>query len=141
MSARFQTNTLPTAESTPPFPPSRVPRYRFGDTLERQEGELAANSTLARMIRSRKELAADPHRPLYHFVSPESTLNDPNGLCYWQGNWHLFYQANPPHNERVHWGHAVSSDPDPLGATCPTPSIRVPRCTASPAPRWSRRSA
>ena len=101
---------MSTAETTPPFPPSSVPRYRFGDTLERQERELAANPTLARMAQSRQDLAADPHRPLYHFVSPESTLNDPNGLCYWQGNWHLFYQANPPHNERVHWGHAVSSD-------------------------------
>ena len=103
---------MSTAQITPPFPPSRVPRYRFGDTLEQQERELTANPMLARMRRSRRELAADPHRPLYHFVSPESNLNDPNGLCFWQGNWHLFYQAYPPDhgNDRVHWGHAVSSD-------------------------------
>ena len=101
-----------TAQTAPPFPPSRVPRYRFGATLEQQERELAANPMLARMRRSRRELAADPHRPRYHFVSPESNLNDPNGLCFWQGNWHLFYQAYPPDNDndRVHWGHAVSGD-------------------------------
>ena len=103
---------MSTAQTTPPFPPSRVPRYRFGDTLEQQERELAANPMLARMRRSRQELAVDPHRPQYHFVSPESNLNDPNGLCNWRGNWHLFYQAYPPDhgNDRVHWGHAVSSD-------------------------------
>jgi beta-fructofuranosidase len=44
------------------------------------------------------------------FVNPESTLNDPNGLCFWQGNWHLFYQAYPPEDKRQHWGHAVSKD-------------------------------
>jgi beta-fructofuranosidase len=43
-------------------------------------------------------------------VNPEGRLNDPNGLCYWQGRWHLFYQAYPPEDPRQHWGHAVSDD-------------------------------
>lgn len=68
------------------------------------------NSLLQRFAQSRSKLAADPHRPLYHFVSPESTMNDPNGLCFWKGRWHLFYQAYPPENPRQHWGHAVSDD-------------------------------
>ncbi len=51
----------------------------------------------------------DPYRPLYHFTSPEGPMNDPNGLCYWQGRWHLFYQAFPPEAD-IHWGHAVSDD-------------------------------
>ena len=55
-------------------------------------------------------MSSDRHRPLFHFVSPESTLNDPNGLCYWQGLWHLFYQGYPPEDNRQHWGHAVSDD-------------------------------
>lgn len=37
-------------------------------------------------------------------------MNDPNGLCFWQGRWHLFYQGYPPEDPRVHWGHAVSED-------------------------------
>lgn len=37
-------------------------------------------------------------------------MNDPNGLCFWQGLWHLFYQAYPPEDPRQHWGHAVSAD-------------------------------
>jgi len=55
-------------------------------------------------------LAADPHRPIYHYVNPEGRLNDPNGLCFWQGRWHLFYQAYPPEDPRQHWGHAESDD-------------------------------
>ena len=52
----------------------------------------------------------DPYRPSYHYVNPEGILNDPNGLCYWQNNWHLFYQGYPPEDPRQHWGHAVSKD-------------------------------
>ena len=90
--------------------PSKVPQYTFADNLSEQEAQLAANPMMARFAQSRRELASDPHRPLYHFVSPESTLNDPNGLCYWQGRWHLFYQGYPPEDSRQHWGHTVSDD-------------------------------
>jgi len=89
---------------------SKVPQYNFADSLAEQEAQLAANPMMARFAQSRRELAADPHRPLYHFVSPESTLNDPNGLSYWGGRWHLFYQGYPPEDSRQHWGHAISDD-------------------------------
>ena len=89
---------------------SKVPRRAYSDTLQEQRKELAEDKMLARFARSRKEFAADPHRPLYHFVSPESTLNDPNGLCFWQNRWHLFYQGYPPEDPRQHWGHAISDD-------------------------------
>lgn len=92
------------------FPPSRVPRYTFAETLEEQEKQLEANPLVLRMIAARREKAADPHRPIYHYVNPEYTLNDPNGLCRWRGRWHLFYQACPPDDTRQHWGHAVSDD-------------------------------
>ena len=92
------------------FPPSRAPQYRFADTLVEQEAQLATNSLMRRMAAARQAKAADPWRPLYHYVNPENTLNDPNGLCYWQGRWHLFYQAVPPEETRQHWGHAVSED-------------------------------
>lgn len=60
----------------------------------------------------RKGLMGDPHRPLYHFLPPANWMNDPNGLIQWKGQYHLFYQYNPysPIHERIHWGHAVSSD-------------------------------
>jgi beta-fructofuranosidase len=89
---------------------SRVPKYTFANTLEEQEAQLKTNPLMLRFIESRKIMADDPYRPIYHFVSPESTLNDPNGLCFWQGRWHLFYQGYPPEDRRQHWGHAVSDD-------------------------------
>lgn len=89
---------------------SGVPKYDFTDTLQEQERQLKDNPMMKRFAQSRETLSADPHRPLYHFVSPESSMNDPNGLCFWQGRWHLFYQGYPPEDRRQHWGHAVSSD-------------------------------
>ena len=89
---------------------SRAPKYTFPDALEEQEAALATNPLMQRLIESRKAYAADPHRPLYHYVNPEGMLNDPNGLCNWRGRWHLFYQGYPPEDQRAHWGHAVSED-------------------------------
>ncbi len=74
------------------------------------EPRLGIEAELDRFAESRKHLATDPYRPAYHFVSPERTLNDPNGLCFWRGKWHLFYQAQPAGDDRQHWGHAVSDD-------------------------------
>jgi beta-fructofuranosidase len=98
---------------------SRTPRQVFAETLPEQERELETNELMRRFALSRRKLAALPHRPAYHFVSPENMLNDPNGLCFWKGRWHLFYQAYPPDEfpdsqdikkRRQHWGHAVSED-------------------------------
>jgi beta-fructofuranosidase len=89
---------------------SPVPKYTFSNTLEEQEKEVANNPLLQRFNASREKMSGDPHRPVYHYVNPEGRLNDPNGLCFWQGRWHLFYQAYPPEYPRQHWGHAVSDD-------------------------------
>jgi beta-fructofuranosidase len=65
-----------------------------------------------RLSHSDEAVAADPHRPLFHFLPPANWLNDPNGLIQWQGQYHLFYQYNPngPFHGTIHWGHAVSAD-------------------------------
>ena len=89
---------------------SPVPKYSFSSTLEQQEDELETNPMMLRFKDSRIKMAGDPYRPIYHYVNPEAKLNDPNGLCFWQGRWHLFYQAYPPEYPRQHWGHAVSED-------------------------------
>ena len=90
--------------------PSKVPKYTFANTLAEQEKQLKTNPLLERFRASRKKLVKDPHHPRYHFVSPEHRLNDPNGLCFWKGRWHMFYQGYPPEDPRQHWGHAVSDD-------------------------------
>ncbi len=88
---------------------SITPRQQFSRDLITQERELQGNVLLKRFLKSRATKEGDRYRPFYHFSPPENGLNDPNGLCYWQGKWHLFYQGSPDEG-RVHWGHAVSQD-------------------------------
>ena len=110
--------TIELAEGTPDWwAPLDVSRFR-GKTLRIQadrapeEWKALDAITADDCVKGTESLYTEKLRPQLHFSPSRGWNNDPNGLAYADGEWHLFFQHNPYGVEwgNMHWGHAVSKD-------------------------------
>ena len=76
------------------------------------DDEIAKISGDARLTDKRPTYYAEKYRPQFHFTAKKHWLNDPNGLVYYAGVYHMCYQHMPPLRPGANkdWGHAVSTD-------------------------------
>lgn len=76
------------------------------------DAEIAAWSGVEMLADGRPEYYSEVYRPQFHFSAKKHWLNDPNGLVWYNGTYHLFFQYMPPHRPGAYkdWGHAVSKD-------------------------------
>lgn len=66
----------------------------------------------AEMDRTKEAVSKGAMRQNYHFMAQQGWINDPNGLIYFKGKYHFFYQYNPydAYWGEMYWGHAISDD-------------------------------
>ncbi len=112
---RYGLNLAPSAEQTDWYAFFTIGNYR--GKKARVVATRAAEEGFALVKQSdtipgEENFYKEPHRPQFHFTQKVGWNNDPNGMVYHGGRWHLFFQHNPvalPWGNMT-WGHATSRD-------------------------------
>lgn len=118
----FQINDVPELSVAIRLAPEEIDYWVFRDVSEFKgktlkiayEGDSKGLDKVyqADEITGQDSLYKEKNRPQFHFTTRRGWINDPNGLIYHDGEYHLYYQHNPYEREweNMHWGHAVSKD-------------------------------
>ena len=88
---------------------SRKLGRKWGIAMDSRDPVIVSYEKMIRENERNKERYTETYRPQFHFTPISGWMNDPNGLCYFNGEWHMFYQTLYLIDEQS-WGHAVSRD-------------------------------
>lgn len=82
------------------------------NTISKHDGHQAFIAQAEKAWRENANKLDEKYRLHYHMMPPAGWMNDPNGMIYFDGHYHLFYQHDPYQAKQgpMHWGHARSKD-------------------------------
>jgi beta-fructofuranosidase len=91
---------------------SKKKRERVSNMLEDTLHGNKINQAQRKIEEKLPEMKKAKMRQRYHFMGQEGWINDPNGLIFYKGRYHFFFQCNPygSYWDTIYWGHAVSDD-------------------------------